>query len=339
MWTSFLQGLGSTLANRWVVAILTPAFVFWGLGLVALRWHDDKSLWHWGLASFLPNHSRYLHVPFPHDMSKLPIEAQLALLISGLLVVGISAAGAQRLALPTLRLAEGYWPTWLNRVRRIFVRPKVEAVKQATAEREDLRKRAFDAMTRDEHVKLARLDEQLRQSPKQERILPTKLGNVLRAAEELPEEKYGLNSLVCWPRLWLLLPGDVKKELTDSRAELNTASLAFLWSLLFCLWTIWAWWAAPLGLVAALMAYRSMVMAAKIYGSLIESTFDVHRLVLYKALRWPLPKNPVSERKEGERITQYLYFGFPDKLAPIFAEDDNSATPISLTKVYFKRRL
>jgi hypothetical protein len=77
--------------------------------------------------------------------------------------------------------------------------------------------------------------------------MPTRLGNLLRAAERKPLEKYGLDAIICWSRLWMLLPDAVKKDLQESRADLNNAARVWLWSLLFCGWTfvggnIWTTW-------------------------------------------------------------------------------------------------
>jgi len=77
--------------------------------------------------------------------------------------------------------------------------------------------------------------------------MPTRLGNLLRAAERKPLEKYGLDAILCWSRLWMLLPDAVKKDLQESRADLNNAARVWLWSLLFCGWTfvgenIWTTW-------------------------------------------------------------------------------------------------
>lgn len=61
------------------------------------------------------------------------------------------------------------------------------------------------------------------------RLMPTKLGNILRAAESRPYDKYGLDAVICWSRLWLLLPDGVKKELQEARSNLNTAARFWLW--------------------------------------------------------------------------------------------------------------
>jgi hypothetical protein len=48
--------------------------------------------------------------------------------------------------------------------------------------------------------------------------MSTRLGNLLRAAEQRPAVKYGLNSVVCWPHLWLLLDSDTNWTVTLRRA-------------------------------------------------------------------------------------------------------------------------
>ena len=105
--------------------------------------------------------------------------------------------------------------------------------------------------------------------------MPTRLGNILRAAETRPGNKYGLNAIICWPRLWLVLPEDVRTELNAARTRLDTGTLAGFWSLLF---VVWVRWAPLLGLLAAFIAYRGMLGAVGAY--LIESAFDVHRTAL-----------------------------------------------------------
>lgn len=109
------------------------------------------------------------------------------------------------------------------------------------------------------------------------------MGNILRAAERKPSEKYGLDAVICWSRLWLLLPDTVKQDLQAARADLNTAARVWLWSILFCGWAFLAWNPATpfltnllalwplLGLLSVGLAYQWAIAAAQTYGELIES--------------------------------------------------------------------
>jgi hypothetical protein len=125
-----------------------------------------------------------------------------------------------------------------------------------------------------------------------------------------PKDKYGLDSVIVWPRLWLLLPGSARDELTAARAALDSSVAAVLWGLLFC---VFAWW-TPLALIAGLgVAISSAVFwvpsRAETFGELMESSFDLYRFALYEQMRWPLPENPDDERKDGESLTQYIWRG------------------------------
>jgi hypothetical protein len=171
----------------------------------------------------------------------------------------------------------------------------------------------IEHLTPEEADKYVQLDWQLKQTPTQsDRLMPTQLGNILRAAECRPLEKYGLESVICFPRLWLLLPTEVKTELTEARARLNTMARVLVWSVLFWVWMVWAWWAIPIGLFSAFLAYRWLLNAAAIYGDLVESAFDLHHTALYKSLRFPLPKNPTEEQQTGRALTDYLWRGFTE---------------------------
>lgn len=157
----------------------------------------------------------------------------------------------------------------------------------------------------------AQIDWQLMHRPLIGQLMPTRLGNLLRAAERKPLEKYGLDAVICWPRLWLLLPDAAKKDLQDARADLNAAARVWLWSLLFMLWTLLgAWWAVPVGLLSMAFAYYGWLLnAAATYADLLESAFDLYRPLLYRLLRWPLPSNPQEERQWGKALTIYLWRG------------------------------
>jgi hypothetical protein len=137
-------------------------------------------------------------------------------------------------------------------------------------------------------------------------------------AESRPVGKYGLDAVVVWPHLWLVLPETTRQELGTARQALDSAARAFLWGLLFLAFTPWTPLAAPVGLaVAAAALYRSVPAAARVFADLVEAAFDLHRTALYQHMRWPLPANPQHERAEGKQLTTYLWRGL-DAPSPQF---------------------
>ena len=164
--------------------------------------------------------------------------------------------------------------------------------------------------------KQAQVDYQRHWLPSQAQFLmPTELGNILRAAELRPEAKYGLNAVVCWPHLWMLLPDHPRNDLQEARASLNTAARVWLWGLLFWVWAFFGFWtpwallALPIGFFTMLFAYRWSLSAARSYGDLLDAAFDLYRDELYKALRWPLPEDSESEKEMGKQLSEYLWRG------------------------------
>src|SRR5690348_16473884 len=105
MMAKFWEGLGDKLSAQWVATVLTPAFVFWWGALVV--W-----IIHFGWT------------PLETWFNQLRPIAQGVFLIGTLVGVVISSLVIQKLALPTIRFLEGYWPRrfGFNRLRRQAVR-------------------------------------------------------------------------------------------------------------------------------------------------------------------------------------------------------------------------
>jgi hypothetical protein len=236
---------------------------------------------------------------------------QLATVIAALVGVARSAVIVQRFEYPVLRLLEGYWPDWLDRLRTWLItrqQPKIDEAKQTF---QALQKKGLEKLTDQEQRQLVRAEQRLKDTPLDLRQrMPTALGNMLRAAERRPRDRYGLESVDCWPRLWILLPEQARNDVAEARAGLNTAVRIFIWGALFIVWVVWAWWAVVAAAVVVLYAYRWAISQAANYGDLLVSAFDLYRFSLYETLRWPLPKDTASEKAVGEQITQYLHRGY-----------------------------
>jgi hypothetical protein len=288
----FLEGFSGRLADRWLGTLFTPAFVFWlGGGLAALQ----KFGWQ----------------TFEDFFTNLPEPLPIGLGVLALLVVAASGFVAQQFEFTVIRLLEGYWPTWCRPLSRYLVKRQKRRFKQLDQQWQDFNRRGLATLTPEERQEYIELDLQLLEFPEPGRLLPMRLGNILRASEDRCAQKYGLDAVICWSRLWLVLPEEVKAELSSARASLNLNSRLWLWSVLFLLWTpiFGVWWALPLGVVSMVLVYRWLVQAAQVYGELLESAFDLYRFALYETLRWPLPTNPAEERSLGQGLTEYLWHG------------------------------
>ena len=301
------EGLGGKLGEQWAAAILTPAFVFWIGGLAAWMWAR-------GFAATLTTLDTWVRGQSVITQAGLAVGVLFVLAASGLL--------AQRLTFPTLQILEGYWPRVFAPLRRFLlarVTRRVQAAEQRWHKLTD--KITRDKASAEDHNNQRDLDLWLRlYPPKAGDYMPTRLGNILRAAESWPGDKYGLDAVKCWPSLWLVLPESTRHELTTARARLDSAAASWLWGVLFVVWTPWTWWALLVAVTAGLLGYYVWILSyAQSYGKLIEAAFDVHRSALYHALRWPLPATPSKERESGKAITLYLWRG-SDQSLPTFVK-------------------
>ena len=302
--TKFISGITGKLAERWVATLFTPAFVFWaGGGIVALQ------VWGWDN-------------PVRNTFKSLSDSLQITTLIALLLAILISGFIIERFDMTALRWLEGYWPRWLRPLRRALLNCQKRAYNQREKCWQTLKTKESKAtLTPDEAGDLAQIDwRHSRLIPAEaNKRMPTELGNILRSAELGPTERYGLNTVLCWPHLWMVIPEHVRQNLSAARADLNTAVRIWLWSCLFCLWALLAIWARPfqialwplpLGFLSAWFSYRWAISAAIIYGSLLQAAFDLYRFNLYEALHLNIPQSPNDEKQKAEALNQYLLRGY-----------------------------
>lgn len=163
-------------------------------------------------------------------------------------------------------------------------------------------------------AKYGRLERARERRPSQPCLyLPTKTGNILRAAETRPRDRYGLDAVAVWPRLWLVLPDSTKQEINGARTALDSAVAASIWGILFLVFTGWTILALPIGLAVCAAAVLVWVPArAGVFCQLVVAAFDVHRTLLYQQLRWPLPVTPYDEQLRGKDVSSYLQKGSDD---------------------------
>ena len=297
MLNKFWESIGSNVAERWLEYIFGPAILFWVGGLVLYTWHV-------GWQTVL------------QDVQMFTSIQQGSWLILTFFILIFSSVLMQAIRFPILRLLEGYWVWPLNYLGIALVAIQKKTYKKKYAELNDLMKElaAKGKLDSRQLEKLTKLDVWAHTQPvSTEELLPLPLGNILRARERTPERKYGLDPIICWPRMWSLLPENVRTDLASARSSLDRLAELCFWGLLFALWIFLTPWAIVIGLLWVFITYRMACQAAMSYGDLLEAAFDLHRFSLYDAMNWPRPKNSEEEQVLGVQLTEYLWRGtLPD---------------------------
>jgi hypothetical protein len=153
-------------------------------------------------------------------------------------------------------------------------------------------------------------------------VAPTRLGNLLLSAETYSQDRYGVDAVRVWPRLYHLLPEKLLTSMAEARASMElllvVAFLAGLYAPLAAIWLLAtgapdAWFFGSLlgGAVLSYTAYWGALAPAAIYGDHVRAAFDLNRLELLAAMRTPVPATPDEERRTWTQATRLLEYGEP----------------------------
>lgn len=273
--------------SRFVLALLLPVFAF-AAGTAALAatmtgWHQADTWW-----------------------AGLDAARQVALGVAAAAAVVVLAIiiGTQVVAMT--RVLEGYWPSrWVNATLGRLGRWR---------ERKRRASLAAAADTSD----LAALRSYLAFPPDGE-PLPTRLGNALLAAESYPgdEQRWGIDAVFWWPRLYLILPDSARDQVDNARASLDQLVVLTMLSAAFGVVSL-ALSCAGLNLAVGLgcaagalllsrSSYLAAVTAAAVFGDLVRSSYDLFRGDLLGKLGWPMPPTLAAERKLWTALGEQLY--------------------------------
>ncbi|MFF2517800.1 hypothetical protein [Streptomyces sp. NPDC058086] len=206
-----------------------------------------------------------------------------------------------------VRVLEGYWDRWS------LTAGLAGALVQVQRRRWYAMRRRVDKVARGDTARRVRADarRRLAAQPPVEVLLPTALGNALRAGELSAGERYGLTTLTSWPRIYLQVSDRIAEVLRSTRDALDTA-VNLCWSFLALTGTGAAalydepsnWWLCAVGLTLASVAYKSAVTAAQAYSGLMHVVYDLHRFDLLEALHHRLPLDRETEEETFLRLSE-----------------------------------
>lgn len=154
-------------------------------------------------------------------------------------------------------------------------------------------------------------------------IMPTLLGNILRRAETTSGERYGLETVLTFPRLYPYLSPRLQQE---SETQLNVLDTSATLTIIFGTLSILAspfvcrldgWSLLPIGLATmGMLSYRGARLAAGRHGVLLASAYDLHRFDMLLAMHRHLPANVNDEREDNQVLCQLLRGEPPQEPVP-----------------------
>jgi hypothetical protein len=168
-----------------------------------------------------------------------------------------------------------------------------------------------------------------------EQVMPTRLGNILKNAELYPKQRYKIDAVLIWPRLYHLFPDRFIQAIAEAKSSLEfmlvLSSLSGLFALLSGIYTLIVgavWWLFLLclwgGLLIAWLAYQGAKDGAILYAHQVKTAFDLYRNDLLKQMRLPLPKTVKDEQEEWDALSKFLYRGIRGTWN--YQSDNGSAT-------------
>jgi hypothetical protein len=260
----------------------------------------------------------------------------------------------------TVRIFEGYiLPEWLknilvNRQKKDWDKKNLSNLRKwersDRAIHEKLRKKGLVTEKELErnvenllraHEELALLGTRSPLSP--DDLMPTQLGNVLRASEMYAYERYAIEEITIWPRLMPVLPPEIVSQIEEKNNHfmflINSAFMAYLNALISFLFGILGLpviifhdflrpilprpnsflyigfdFIPPVGFLVisillgsfGYMLYLIAVNVAEDFGMSICASFDLYRVNLLRQFNWPRPKTLEEERDLWRDITKFL---------------------------------
>ncbi|GID29519.1 hypothetical protein [Paractinoplanes brasiliensis] len=254
----------------------------------------------------------------------------------GLLIIGtilFTAVVLRPFQISAVQWLEGYWHdraatrlVYALAVERHHRRRGAHLVYSQEVAEQELRLHRFDAVARRERARLRRERRQdvssaivERQYPRDaERVMPTLLGNILRRAESVAGERYGLDTVETFPRLYPYLSPRLAEE---NETQLNVLDAAATLTIVFgtlatvtlpFLARLDAHGAIPLMLLmVAVVSYRGACAAAQRHSVVLAAAFDLHRFDMLAAMRRRMPRNARQEYADNEVLTRVLGGDFP----------------------------
>lgn len=117
---------------------------------------------------------------------------------------------------------------------------------------------------------------------------PTWIGDRWRAGTVRVRRAYGLDLTVVWPRLWTVLPEQLRTDIATGQLAYTSAATLVGWAVLYGALGAWWWPALVIGVVLAGTGVLRARMAATTVCDLVETAADLYGRALADQLGTPV---------------------------------------------------
>jgi hypothetical protein len=158
---------------------------------------------------------------------------------------------------------------------------------------------------------------------KEEFLLPTPFGNVLRSFEIYPRVMYGLEAIYGWGRLLAIIPKDYLELIDAAKAQVDFwANLGLVFILLQVEYVGLVYvfghslnlWVVALFVVLGTIAPLRATSSSREWGDFVKSAFDMFTPKMREELGFELPKNRDEESRQWTSFSQAIIYRKPDRI-------------------------
>lgn len=337
MWFASLLTSSAASFGRILIVGLLPNAIMIAFVWLLLRAHSFTGASNW-------------HQLVPADLRTDVLQVLIALLVITLLTVLV-----QPFQLRAVRLLEGYWDGWRltahvapvlvecqTRKKEAYARLIIDLGDQlsqlddlpAAIMLSDQRKRQREharmaAARQRAMLKLQRYPRPTDTGKQETPLLPTALGNALRTGETSAGERYGVDTLRSWPRLYPLLSDKVTTVYASARDSLDAASnfcISFFVVFVIAVAALAdepkAYWIPALAFFLCCLSYVGSVAAAVTFTTYVRVAYDLHRFDLLKAMHYELPKTAADEYDQFVQLSAFFIAESADRSIDGLAADE-----------------
>lgn len=300
---SLLTELGKKLAERWMSLLVLPGALYLAVAAAGRALGHAHAL---NLGRLVDRITGWATAPAVATVGGQVV--LLAAVLAASAVAGLIAQATGSL-IEQLHLAAGWqsWPLPLRLPARRRTAARQSHWRTAAARWHRHREEAARARTRgewhDPAVRRAAHQGMLRigtEHPER----PTWSGDRIHAVAVSLHRDHHLDLSTVWPHLWLILPEEIRAEITAARQTLARATALTAWALLYLPLAL-LWWPAALAVaVLALTGWRRTRTAADTYAMLLDAATRLHVRDLAERVGLD-PGGPLTP-EAGDALTRHL---------------------------------